>query len=51
MYPYYYVMMSENNAQEFVTLKEYFSSLGYEVIGSKEINSDTIYLIKEIKKE
>ena len=43
-------MMSEDYASEFVTLKEYFSSLGYEVIGSKEVNSDTIYLIKEKKK-
>lgn len=44
-------MMSENIASEFVSLKEYFISLGYEVIGSKEVNSETIYLIREKKKE
>jgi hypothetical protein len=44
-------MMAEDIASEFVTLQEYFASLGYEVIGAKEVNSDTIYFIKEKKKQ
>ena len=44
-------MMSENFGTEFVTLKEYFNSQGWEVIGSKEVNDETIIFIKEKKKE
>lgn len=43
-------MMSDNIAQEFVTLQEYFNSLGYEVIGTKDVNEETIIFIKEVKK-
>ena len=44
-------MMSENISQEFITLQEYFNSLGYEVIGTKPVNDETIIFIKEKKKE
>ena len=43
-------MMSEDYASEFVTLQEYFISLGYEVVGTKDVNDETIILIKEKKK-
>ena len=43
--------MSENIAYEFLELKEKFNSLGYEVIGTKPINDETIIFIKEKKKE
>ena len=43
-------MMSENIEQEFVTRQEYFNSLGYEVIGTKDVNDETIIFIKEKKK-
>lgn len=47
---YNLLMMSENIASEFVSLKEYFISLGYEVIGTKDVNDETIIFIKEKKK-
>jgi hypothetical protein len=43
-------MMSENIASEFIDLKEKFNSLGWEVIGTKEVNDETIIFIKEKKK-
>ena len=43
-------MMSENIASEFITLKDYFISLGWEVIGTKNVNDETIIFIKEKKK-
>jgi hypothetical protein len=42
--------MSDNIDMEFVTLREYFDSLGYEVIGTKEVNNEDIIFIKEKKK-
>ena len=42
-------MMSEDYASEFVTLQEYFISLGYEVVGTKDVNDETIIFIKEKK--
>ncbi len=42
--------MSENIASEFITLQEKLNSQGWEVIGTKEINDETIIFIKEKKK-
>lgn len=39
--------MSENVAYEFIEAKEKFNGMGYELIGTKDINEDTIYLVKE----
>lgn len=42
------MMMSlENIATEFLVAKDKFDSLGYELIGTKEVNEETIFLIKE----
>lgn len=39
--------MTENIAYEFLEAKEKFNSLGYELIGTQDVNEQTIYLIKE----
>jgi len=39
--------MSETIAKEFLEKKEIFNSLGFELVGTKDINEDTIYLVKE----
>ena len=39
--------MSETIAKEFLEKKETFNGMGYELIGTKDINEDTIYLVKE----
>ncbi len=39
--------MTENIACDFIEAKEKFDSLGYELIGTKDVNEQTIYLIKE----
>ena len=40
-------MMSEIIANEFLNTQEKLNSIGFEVIGSQEVNSETIYLVKE----
>ncbi|KKN03523.1 hypothetical protein LCGC14_1106900 [marine sediment metagenome] len=40
-------MMSEIIANEWLEKKEIFNGMGFELIGSKDINEDTIYLVKE----
>ena len=39
--------MSENIALEFLEYKEKFNGMGFELIGTKDINEKTIYLVKE----
>lgn len=39
--------MSENIATEFVEYAEKFNGMGFELIGTKAINEDIIYLVKE----
>ena len=39
--------MSENIATEFLAKKERFNGMGFELIGTKDINEDIIYLVKE----
>ncbi len=39
-------MMSEIIANEFLEKKEFFKGMGFELIGTKDINKDTIYLVK-----
>jgi len=44
------MMMSlENIATEFLVAKDEFDSLGYELIGTKDINNEEIYLVKKKK--
>ena len=38
-------------AQEFQTLREYFSQIGFEVVGTKEVNDEKIILIKRKRKD
>ncbi|MFX1570662.1 MAG: hypothetical protein ACFFCV_20170 [Promethearchaeota archaeon] len=33
--------------KEFIEIKNFFSKVGFELIGTTEINNDKIYLIKE----
>lgn len=40
-------MMSETIAYEFIEAKEKFKRLGLELVGTKDINEETIYLVKE----
>ncbi len=40
-------MMSKTIAQDFIDNKETFNGMGFELIGTKDINKDTIYLVKE----
>jgi len=40
-------MMSENMALEFLQEKQKFAQLGYELVGTKDINNEVIYLVKE----
>ena len=39
--------MSENMAYEFIDAKEKFRLLGYELVGTKYINDEKIFLVKE----
>lgn len=39
--------MTENIASEFMEAKEKFNSLGYELVGTQDVNEQTIYFIKE----
>ena len=39
--------MSENMAYEFIEAKEKFKRLGLELIGTKDINDEKIFLVKE----
>lgn len=34
-------------ASEFMEAREKFNSLGYELIGTQDVNEQTIYMIKE----
>lgn len=40
-------MMSETIAYDFIEAKEKFTKLGFELIGTKDINEETIFLVKE----
>lgn len=42
--------MSETIALEFIEAKENFKKLGFELIGTKDINNETIFLVKEKKR-
>ena len=39
--------MYETIAYEFIEAKERFKRLGLELVGTKDINEETIYLVKE----
>ncbi len=43
-------MMSENIDQEFIKTRDYFSQIGFEVVGTKEVNDEKIILIKRKRK-
>jgi len=34
-------------AEDFLAAKEFFDKIGYELIGTKDINNEVIYLVKE----
>ncbi|MHA1252436.1 MAG: hypothetical protein ACTSRP_20800 [Candidatus Helarchaeota archaeon] len=36
-------------ANEFIKLKRFFSELGFEIIGTKDVNNEIIYFIKRKK--
>lgn len=37
-------------AKEFLVIKDKFDKIGFEIIGTKDINTDPIYCVKEKKK-
>ena len=37
-------------AEEFLVIKDFFDKIGYELVGTKDINNEKIYLIKKKKK-
>ena len=39
--------MSETLSEIFLSAKEKFAQLGYELVGTKDINEETIYMVKE----
>ncbi|MFW9875045.1 MAG: hypothetical protein ACFFG0_18220 [Candidatus Thorarchaeota archaeon] len=36
-------------AKEFIVAREFFNKIGFEVIGTKDINHETIYLVRRKK--
>lgn len=46
----YLHMMSETIAYDFIEAKEKFKRLGLELIGTKDINEEIIFLVKEKSK-
>lgn len=36
-------------AKEFLVIKDFFDKIGYELVGTKDINNEKIYLVKEKK--
>ncbi len=37
-------------AEEFLAAQDFFNKIGFELIGTKEINKEEIYLVKKKKK-
>lgn len=37
------------NAKEFLAIKDKFDKIGFEIIGTKDINNEEIYLVKKKK--
>ena len=36
-------------AEEFLVIKDFFDKIGYELVGTKDINNERFYLVKEKK--